>query len=200
MKLPMKISSLFLILLSINLVACLGEKATETPETPETPETRVDDGIIGSAIEACDKPLASISDYANVYGDFQQVYNDCIVEDENKRTLTIKYRSNDDNTTGIGLRVHYNSSQLIYSKVVEKLETDLIAESVSPDNDNDDNDESTDRVILLGWASLTGIWPGDEEANLATIEFTQVDSSDEDYIMNYTDSSIAAGFDLLLGK
>ena len=194
----MKISSLFLILLSINLVACLGEKGPETPETPETP---VDDGIIGSAIEGCDKPLASISDYANVYGDFQHVYNDCIVGDENKHTLTIKYRSNDDNTTGIGLRVHYNSSQLIYSKVVEKLETDLIVDgSVSPDNDNDDNDESTDRVILLGWASLNGIWPGEEEANLATIEFTQVDSSDEDYIINYTDSSNAADFDLLLGK
>jgi hypothetical protein len=98
------------------------------------------------------------------------------------------------------LRVHYNSSQLSFSEVVEKFETDLIAESVSPDSDNEDNDQSTDMVILLGWASLTGIWPGEEEANLATIEFTKVDSSDEDYIVNYTSSSNAAGFELIVGK
>jgi hypothetical protein len=186
----MKISTLLLILLSINLVACLGDKAPETSETSETP---VYDGAVGSAVEGCDKPLAS-------YNNFQQVYNDCITFNGNKVTLTVKYRSDDATTPGIGLRVHYNSSQLSFSEVIEKFETDLIAESVSPDSDNEDNDKSTDMVILLGWASLTGIWPGEEEANLATIEFTKVDSSDEDYIVNYTSSSNAAGFELIVGK
>ena len=163
------------------------------PETPETPETPVYDEVVGSAVEGCDKPLAS-------YKNFQQVYNDCITWNGNKASLTVKYRSDDATTPGIGLRVHYNSSQLSFSEVVEKFETDLIAESVSPDSDNEDNDKSTDMVILLGWASLTGIWPGEEEANLATIEFTKVDSSNEDYIVNYTSSSNAAGFELIVGK
>jgi hypothetical protein len=191
--LPMKVSILLLIFLSINLVACLGEKAPETPETPETSETPINDEAIGSAVEGCDKALAS-------YNNFQQIYNDCIAWDGNKATLKIKYRSDDATTPGIGLRIHYSSSQLSFSEIVEKFETDLIAESVYPDRENEDNDQSTDMVILLGWASLFGNWPGEEEANLATIEFTKVDTSNEDYVVNYTSSSNAAGFELIVGK
>ena len=69
-----------------------------------------------------------------------------------------------------------------------------------PDSDNEDNDESTDMAIRFGWASLGGSWPGEQEKNLATIEFTQVDSSNEDYIVNYTSPSNAADFELILGK
>jgi hypothetical protein len=190
MKLLMKISTILLLLISINLIACLGEEA---PETSETSETSTNDGVIGSAIEGCDKSLAS-------YNNFQQVHNDCITWDGNKATLAIKYRSDDATLPGIGLRIHYSSSQLNFSEIIEKFETDLIAESVAPDSDNEDNDLSTNMVILLGWASLTGVWPGEEETSLATIEFTKVDDSNENYIVNYTSSSNAAGFELIIGK
>ena len=197
MKLPMKISSLFLILLSINLVACLGEEAPETPETP------VYDEVVGSAVEGCDKQLAS-------HSNFQQVYNDCILWDGNKGTLVIKYRSNDATLTGLGLSIHYSSAQLNNLTINDLLETDLLARGGNErDNSDNDSDSSTDMVISYGWAALNGNWPGEDTVNngsglaqidLVTLEFTRVDNSTEDYIINYTSSSNAAGFELIVGK
>ena len=187
----MKVSILLLIFLSINLVACLGEKAPETPETPETP---VNDEAIGSAVEGCDKALAS-------YNNFQQIYNDCIAWDGNKATLKIKYRSDDDTVTGLGLSIHYSSDQLNNLVTNDRLEQDLIAYDDgimdSPDNDGD---SSTDMVISYGWTSLNGNWPGQEEVNLVTLEFTKESDAQIDYIINYTSSSNAAGYELILGK
>ena len=202
MKLPMKISSLLLILLSINLVACLGEEAPETTETTETTETPIYDGVIGSAIEDCDKSLASISVFEQVYRDFQQVHNNCIEWDGNNGKLVVKYRSSDANVTGLGLSIHYSSAQLNNIEINDVLGNDLITKNVTSerDKDNKDGDSSTDMVIDMAWASISTNWPGQKEVNLVTLEFTKESGAQIDYIMNYTSSSNATGYELILGK
>ena len=202
MKLPMKSSKLLLILLSISLVACLGDKAPDTSDTSDTSDTLVYDGVVGSAVEECDEQLAS-------YSTFQQVYNDCIVWDGNNGKLVIKYRS-DDTVTGLGLSIHYSSAQLNNLTINDLLETDLLASGGNErDNTDNDSDPSTDMVISYGWAALNSDWPREDPVNkgsglaqidLVTLEFTRADNSTEDYIINYTSSSNAAGYELILGK
>ncbi len=199
----MKTSTLLLILFSINLVACLGDEAPDTAEPTQTPIiTNVQK--VGSAIEDCEKPLAN-------YSNFQQVYNDCISWDEsaNKGTLNVKYRSNDVNSTGLGIRIHYDSMELTFDSVSYILSKDNIF-SAGPHNDEDnfDNDTKTDKYIDAGWSSLFGEWPGAgmndvlgyKEITLMNIEFDRVDNSTENYAINYTSSSSAATLSLVLGK
>jgi len=197
----MKTSTLLLILFSINLVACLGEKGPQTQETQETQEIPVYNRVIGSAIEECNESLASISVFEQVYGDFQQVHNNCIVWNENNGTLVVKYRSSSANVTGLGLNIHYNSAQLNNIVVNDVLENDLIINGIlERDNDNEDGDSSTDMVVEMAWAALFGQWPGQEEVNLVTLEFTKESDTQVEYIINYTSPSNAAGYELLLGK
>jgi hypothetical protein len=203
MKLPMKSSKILLILLSISLVACLGDKAPDTPDTPDTSNPIIVQDV-GRAVEDCDQPLES-------YTNFQQVYNECITWDEsaNKGTLEVKYRSNDVNSTGLGIRIHYDSMELEFKAFSFILSKDNIF-STGPYNDEDnfDNDTKTDKYIDAGWSSLFGEWPGAgmidvlgyKEITLMNIEFDRVDNSTENYAINYTSSSSAATLSLILGK
>lgn len=198
----MKISFIFLILLSINLVACLGEEASETSESLET-QNPINAQQAGSATEGCEKPLAS-------YVKFQQVFNDCNSWAEDKSTLEVKYRSDDATLTGLGIRVHFDSSALSFEKFSYNFPTEFIGSS-GPDNDVDDYDDnpSTDKYVSANWASLLGNWPGEDhtfeltgltEISLVNIDFNVIDNTTENYIINYTSSSHASGLNLILGK
>ena len=204
MKLPMKFSKILLILLSISLVACLGDKAPDTPDTPDTSNPIIVQDA-GSAIEDCDQPLES-------YTQFQQVYNECISwgESENKGTLEVKYRSDDATLTGFGLRVHFDSSAISFDKLSYNFPTEFIG-SGGPDNDVDDfdNDATTDKYITAAWASLLGNWPGEDttnqatnyaEINLVNIDFNIEDSNNDNYVINYTSSSNPTGVSLIFGR
>jgi hypothetical protein len=202
MKLPMKISSLLLLIFSINLVACLGDEAPDTPEPTQT-AIIINEQEVGSAIEDCEKPLAN-------YSNFQQVYNDCTSWDEDMGILEVKYRSDNASSTGFGLRVHFDSTALSFDKLSYNFPTDYIGFG-GPDNDVDDldNDAITDKYITVAWASLLGNWPGENTTNqitnyaeitLVNIDFNRVDNSTENYVINYTPSSSAAGVNLILGR
>ena len=206
----MKISSPFLIFLSFNLVACLGDEAPVTPETTEIPETSNPITVqqVGSASENCDQPLSR-------YTNFQQVYNDCISwgegDDENKGTLVVKYRSDDANLTGLGIKIHYNSAEIQFIEHYEFFTRDLF-NIASPHNDADDydNDPSTDKFININWAALgsPAEWPGNdyisELTDLAEITLLKIDfkitNSTESYVINYSRVSHAANVSLILGK
>ncbi|MDA8944062.1 hypothetical protein N9I32_01715 [Porticoccaceae bacterium] len=204
----MKYSKLLLILLSICLVACLGDKAPDTPDTPDTSDSPNPITVqqVGSAVEDCDQPLAS-------YTNFQQVYNECISwdEGEDKGTLEVKYRSDDANLTGLGITIHYNSMEIQFTEFYEFFTKDLI-DAVAPNNDVDDldNDPSTDKFLNISWASLVSPaeWPGDEyiseQTNLAEITLVKINfnrnNNTENYIINYSRTSNAATANLILGK
>ncbi len=83
--------------------------------------------------------------------------------------------SNADNQlTGIGFKVHYDSGTLTYKSASIDVTDDIIVEADGPipDYEDSDNDPSTDSYILFGWASLLGNWPNIElPAQLFSLHF-----------------------------
>ncbi len=79
-------------------------------------------------------------------------------------------------TTGLGIRIHYNSkavSKVIFSGVFEK---GLVVKDAKPkpDNADYDNNPETDRFVVLAWMDLDGRWPYEAQLplTLATLSIT----------------------------
>ena len=72
--------------------------------------------------------------------------------------------NNDNTTTGIGFRVHFDSNLMNVSDVVHVAEKDLIVDATGPlyDDENYDNDDATDQYYTVGWGAIGGDWPNDE--------------------------------------
>ncbi|MFL2530147.1 MAG: family 16 glycosylhydrolase, partial [Porticoccaceae bacterium] len=104
-----------------------------------------------------------------------------------KVPVNIGYSVSDFNNqlTGLGVRVHFNSNLLSISDVTNILPKDLITPAYGPvaDEENYDNDDSTDVYITFGWASLYGEWTDQTlPTNIATIEFDVINQhNNEDY-------------------
>jgi hypothetical protein len=78
-------------------------------------------------------------------------------EDGTQETIVISYNADDTTTTGLGLRIHFDSSVLSASDVTALVGTDLLVNGAVESDDGDlDGDASTDQIISFGWASL--IW------------------------------------------
>ena len=129
MKLSIKLSSLLLILLSINLVACLGEEASAPLEIPNSPNSDL--------VYCTDNPINTEALPTN----YQIVYDDCIAWNGNTGTAVVRYLSNSATTTGLGVRVHFDSESMQLTDVYALLTTDVIA---NPEND----DVSIDSLII----------------------------------------------------
>lgn len=67
----------------------------------------------------------------------------------------------DATLTGLGLRMHWDSSKLAFEGLSGLLQTGLIGqgEPVKDEEDADD-DPTTDRFILVAWADIDAAWPG----------------------------------------
>jgi hypothetical protein len=84
------------------------------------------------------------------------------------RTITfdISYdvTSNENQLTGLGLRLHYDSSKLELIEVNNLLVTDNIINGASSQEDDNDYDANpiTDKFVSVAWASLFGNWPNVE--------------------------------------
>ena len=113
-------------------------------------------------------------------------------------SITVGYdvSDGDSSLTGLGLRVHYDSSVLTFVELSNVLSTDNIESgSVNNDNDDDDGDASTDKYVTASWASLFGNWPGTLPADLLTATFNvDDDDSVESTVINFSASSSAASY------
>jgi hypothetical protein len=101
-------------------------------------------------------------------------------------------------TTGLGLRLHFDSSKLTAGDLGSLLQPNFFAQQVQSDTSNFDNDSSTDRFVTVSWASFTGSnWPADTvlPATLFSLPFTGA-SSFAETSLNFTASSVAAGYTL----
>lgn len=96
-------------------------------------------------------------------------------------TCTVSYDTSDSNTgtTGLGLKIHYDSSKLEFkgfSDVFNTVGTDdsLTAQSSAPVDDSQDldSDSSTDKYLNTAWFLNSGGWPGAVPVDLFKIEFT----------------------------
>ena len=81
-------------------------------------------------------------------------------------TISVGYDVSDDNNqlTGIGFRVHYDSSIYSYSAVESTINESLIVDGMGPyqDIEDFDNDSTTDSYIVFGWAAVNADWPNIE--------------------------------------
>ena len=121
-------------------------------------------------------------------------------------TLDISYdvTSNENQLTGLGLRLHYDSTKLEFAGVNNVLTTDNIinGDSSQPDDDNYDSNSATDKFVPLAWASLFGNWPNVElPSTLFSITFTVSNdvaiNSIESTTIGFSKSSNAQGYGFL---
>ena len=76
----------------------------------------------------------------------------------------VQYGVTDEDTTlsGLGLRIHFDSSKLTWQSFANVLAAGETAPGTySPQNDTEDfdNDPATDKFVLVDWASVAGTWP-----------------------------------------
>lgn len=118
--------------------------------------------------------------------------------------LEVSYDTSDSNNqlTGIGMRVHFNSSLLGFKEITNLIEQDIIVSGDGPHNDEDDfdNDPLTDQYISFGWASLFGNWPNVElPIVLMNIAFDVFDTIDTDAIaetnINFSKTAFTVGYE-----
>ena len=116
-------------------------------------------------------------------------------EDGTQETVVVSYNADDSTTTGLGLRIHFDSSVLSASDITTLMTNDLLVNAVVESDDSDlDGDASTDTYVQFGWASLFGQWPNAAPVDLASITFDIAEGATGSSAINFTISSNAAGF------
>jgi hypothetical protein len=110
----------------------------------------------------------------------------------------------DSTTTGLGLRIHFNSQHLHLLETIYVLDKDLVVDVTGPfyDTDDYDNNAETDRYYSVGWASLFGDWPNQElPSNILSLQFdvdSELNSESTNHTnINFSSTAIAAGYDFL---
>jgi len=113
--------------------------------------------------------------------------------------LLYDVKNGEKKTTGIGVRIHFNS------KFIENVSlTDVYGEGMIgqhyipvPDDKNFDGDTNTDMYIVVAWASVTRDWPIflDMPGALATIQLKiKENAPNAQTAINVTSSSTAAHY------
>ena len=116
--------------------------------------------------------------------------------------LTVTYTATDasgeeTSTTGLGLRLHYDSSVIDMGEIADLLEEGASGNQIKDDVNNDDNDENTDKYLLTTWFDFGGDWPDGETlpVTLYSVPLTAI-SGFEGSTFKFTASSVAAGYSL----
>ena len=112
-------------------------------------------------------------------------------------TLTVSYSADNENLTGLGLRIHWNSQQLKFMEINNALKKDLlIIGQPQRDTDNYDKDMTTDWFVPIAWMDQNAAWPGNKVVELLTISFSKNQSFSDKTSINFSASSTAADYTL----
>ena len=128
---------------------------------------------------------------------FQRIYDNGIVWYGDYGTLNVQYQSSNAATTGIGLRLHYNSSSMKVASINQYSEGALVMtrpEAAQNDTNNKDNNDATDAYLTFAWFEMNGQWPQATQVNLATIEFERLNNGSNNYSIDYSVTSNSAGY------
>lgn len=146
--------------------------------------------------------VSALSATANANEQVVLINGDPIASYGQGNRITVSYEANQSNLTGLGLRVHYDSSVITLDGFEDVFSNDAITlpttTSFSDDQDYD-NDSTTDAYFIANWASLFGVWPGSNTADLFTLVFTvgepegEIPDNDSTPI-NFSATSTAAGY------
>ncbi|MEM7349295.1 MAG: hypothetical protein AAF657_00720 [Acidobacteriota bacterium] len=114
-------------------------------------------------------------------------------------SATIEYSTSAGVTglTGLGLRIHWNTSALTLAGLRSVLGSGLVAQGVAePDSADFDGNPSTDTFLQVAWADLAGSWPGSATADLLTVDFDVRPGFPGSTLVGFSASSTAAGYTL----
>ena len=114
-------------------------------------------------------------------------------------SLTVTYQATDDaKVTGLGLRLHYDSSVLEMGDYTDRLRESAQPFQIKDDTSDFDSDPKTDKYFLTSWADTSGDgWPFDavQPATLYAVPLTAI-SGFNGSTLKFTTSSTAAGYSL----
>ena len=144
--------------------------------------------------------LAFVLGHVNAFAASQSVTGSLSIQeiaDGDKVTISVTYQATDDSlTTGLGLRLHFDSSKLSDAAVADLLTVDKIGAQFLDDVSDFDNDESTDKFYSSNWASFSGSWPTGKEFPVTLYSLTLTGASGfSDTKLNFSKSSGAVGYD-----
>jgi hypothetical protein len=128
---------------------------------------------------------------------FQRIFDNGIVWYGDYGTLNVQYQSSNAATTGIGFRLHYNSSSMKVASINQYSEGALVMtrpETAQNDTNNKDNNDGTDAYLTFAWFEMNGQWPQATQVNLATIEFERLNNGSNNYSIDYSVTSNSAGY------
>lgn len=111
-------------------------------------------------------------------------------------TVSVGYHTTPENqpVTGLGLRLHFDSSALGYAAVDGLYRAGLVAGPVAQNDVEDfDQDPATDKYLLVAWADLQGTWPANGSAvSLYGVSFKAL--APVSTRIRFTASDTAAGY------
>jgi hypothetical protein len=127
------------------------------------------------------------SDVTLIDGPFQAVYTSPAIIRRaagSSFSFDVYYDTSDNNETltGLGLRIHYDSSKLTWNEFSDVLSTAKTAEDLVPADDtmDYDNDPSTDKYLGIAWFDPSENWPGATlPVKLYAVSFTAAEGLDE---------------------
>ena len=109
-------------------------------------------------------------------------------------SVTYNVSDNNSNLTGIGFRLHYDSSVLTFNDFDFLFDNSLFANTEDDFNDLD-NDPSTDKYVTAGWVSLFSTFPGVLPQNLTTLNFSVAsDTNLQSTPINFSSDNTSAGY------
>ena len=116
-------------------------------------------------------------------------------------SVTFQYNSSSPNTTGLGVRIHFESSKLTYqgvSGVFSEGGSSLFMmgpSGVENDTSNQDGNAATDKVVLLAWANTMATFTGGAlPVDLFTANFVTTPGFSGTTNVNLTAVDTAVGF------
>jgi hypothetical protein len=115
-------------------------------------------------------------------------------------TFNVNYTTSDNNknTTGLGLRIHYDPTKLTWVGFNNVLATDKMGQDPQPQTDTEDydNDPTTTKYVQVAWLSVGGTWPNvDLPTTLYSVTFTAAEGLQDGTtsIIRFSASDFAEG-------
>ncbi|MDG2018534.1 MAG: cadherin repeat domain-containing protein, partial [Porticoccaceae bacterium] len=157
------------------------------------------DNTVYPAVANNSEPAVTVVSIPDLAAATQHVYvsESTKSEDGSQAIVKVSYNADDSTLTGLGLRIHYDSSAFTLSDISNVLSSDLFippTTSATADTNDYDNDASTDSFVLASWTSLFGQWPNAAPTDLMTMTFDIAEGASGSSTINLTSSSNAAGF------
>jgi hypothetical protein len=122
-------------------------------------------------------------------------------EDGSQETVVITYSANDNTLTGLGVRIHFDSSKLTLTDISDILGgslSDPTIGSVASDDSNHDSNASTDKYLTLAYADpFSGNWPNQGlPLDLITLTYDLVEGATGNAAIGFSATSTASGYTL----